>query len=290
MPGLGRPDHALIHDRSLSCTEGPVHSPPNAGIAYLGQGGEPTLNTDLTWGCVQGRTFAPGTMNTTLTMAQKVLLVDDEADIVELLKYNLEQDGIQVNTALNGRDALKAAKAERPDLIVLDIMMPGMDGVEVCTQLRQMPEFKNTLITFLTARGEDYSQIAGFDAGADDYITKPVRPKVFVSKVKAQLKRSGERPGEGMLEANGVRVDMEKVMVYVDGRELQLPKKEFELLVLLMSKPGKVFKRDEIYSRIWGNELFVGDRTIDVHIRKLREKIGDDRIGTVKGIGYKFDA
>lgn len=229
-------------------------------------------------------------MNTTLTMAQKVLLVDDEADILELLKYNLEQDGIQVNTALNGRDALKAAKAERPDLIVLDIMMPGMDGVEVCMQLRQMPEFKHTLITFLTARGEDYSQIAGFDAGADDYITKPVRPKVFVSKVKALLKRSGERPGEGMLESNGVRVDMEKVMVYVDGRELQLPKKEFELLVLLMSKPGKVFKRDEIYGRIWGNELFVGDRTIDVHIRKLREKIGDERIGTVKGIGYKFDA
>lgn len=223
-------------------------------------------------------------------MAQKVLLVDDEPDIVELLRYNLEQEGIQVITALNGRDGIKAARSERPDLIVLDIMMPGMDGVEVCTQLRQMPEFKHTLITFLTARGEDYSQIAGFDAGADDYITKPVRPKVFVSKVRALLKRSGERPGEGTLEANGVRVDMERVMVYLDGRELQLPKKEFELLVLLMSKPGKVFKRDEIYGRIWGNELFVGERTIDVHIRKLREKIGDERIGTVKGIGYKFDA
>lgn len=223
-------------------------------------------------------------------MAQKVLLVDDEADILELLKYNLEQEGIQAVTALNGKEGLKAAKAERPDLIVLDIMMPGMDGVEVCTQLRQMPEFKHTLIAFLTARGEDYSQIAGFDAGADDYITKPVRPKVFVSKVKALLKRSGERPGDGVLESNGIRVDMEKVMVYAEGRELQLPKKEFELLVLLMSKPGKVFKRDEIYGRIWGNELFVGDRTIDVHIRKLREKIGEERIGTIKGIGYKFDA
>ncbi len=224
-------------------------------------------------------------------LTQKVLLVDDEPDIVELLKYNLEREGYHVLTALNGRDALRLAKSGRPDLIVLDIMMPGMDGVEVCNQLRQLPEFKHTLITFLTARGEDYSQIAGFDAGADDYITKPVRPKVFVSKVKALLKRSGsDRPEGTMLESNGVRIDLEKVMVYVADKELQLPKKEFELLVLLMSKPGKVFKRDEIYGQIWGNELFVGDRTIDVHIRKLREKIGDDRIKTIKGIGYKFDA
>lgn len=222
---------------------------------------------------------------------QKVLLVDDEQDIVDLLKYNLEREGYQVLTALNGKDALKLAKSTRPDLIVLDIMMPGMDGVEVCTQLRQLPEFKHTLITFLTARGEDYSQIAGFEAGADDYITKPVRPKVFVSKVKALLKRSGsDRPEGHVLEANGIRVDLEKVMVYLGDQELQLPKKEFELLVLLMSKPGKVFKREEIYNQIWGNELFVGDRTIDVHIRKLREKIGDERIRTVKGIGYKFDA
>jgi len=223
--------------------------------------------------------------------AQKVLLVDDDADIVELLRYNLEREGYAVTTALNGKDALKAAKSGRPDLIVLDIMMPGMDGVEVCMQLRQLPEFKNTVITFLTARGEDYSQIAGFDAGADDYITKPVRPKVFVSKVKALLKRSGaDRPDGQVLESNGIKVDLEKVMVYANDQELQLPKKEFELLVLLIGKPGKVFKRDEIYSQIWGNELFVGDRTIDVHIRKLREKIGDDRIKTIKGIGYKFDA
>ena len=166
-----------------------------------------------------------------------------------------------------------------------------MTPVTCVPQLRQLPEFKNTVITFLTARGEDYSQIAGFDAGADDYITKPVRPKVFVSKVKALLKRSGsDRPEGRVLESNGVKVDLERVMVYVGDQELQLPKKEFELLVLLIGKPGKVFKRDEIYSQIWGNELFVGDRTIDVHIRKLREKIGDDRIKTIKGIGYKFDA
>lgn len=222
---------------------------------------------------------------------QKVLLVDDEPDILELLKYNLEREGYLVQTALNGKDAIKAAKSGQPDLIVLDIMMPGMDGVEVCMQLRQLPEFQNTLITFLTARGEDYSQIAGFEAGADDYITKPVRPKVFVTKIKALLKRrGGEQTEDRVLESNGVRVDLERVMVYLDDREIQLPKKEFELLVLLIGKPGRVFKRDEIYSQIWGNELFVGDRTIDVHIRKLREKIGDERIKTIKGIGYKFDA
>ena len=224
-------------------------------------------------------------------ISQKVLLVDDEQDILELLRYNLEREGLKVFTAPNGRDALKIAKSERPDLIVLDIMMPGMDGVEVCNQLRALPEFKQTLITFLTARGEDYSQIAGFDAGADDYITKPVRPKVFVSKVKALLKRSGStKNDEKTIESNGVTLDLEKVMVRNEGQELKLPKKEFELLALLMSKPGKVFKRDEIYAHIWGDGLFVGDRTIDVHIRKLREKIGDDRIGTVKGIGYKFEA
>ncbi len=222
---------------------------------------------------------------------QKVLLVDDEPDILELLRYNLEREGLKVFTASNGREGLKVAKAERPDLIVLDIMMPGMDGVEVCNQLRSLPEFKQTLIAFLTARGEDYSQIAGFDAGADDYITKPVKPKVFVSKVKALLKRSGIVQGDvRTIESNGVVLDLERVVVRKDDQELKLPKKEFELLALLMSKPGKVFKRDEIYSHIWGDGLFVGDRTIDVHIRKLREKLGDDRIGTVKGIGYKFEA
>ena len=225
------------------------------------------------------------------TSAPKVLLVDDEQDIVELLKYNLEREGYQIFTALNGKDAIKSARTNNPDLIVLDIMMPGIDGIEVCTQLRQMPEFKHTLIVFLTARGEDYSQIAAFEAGADDHITKPVRPKVFVSKVKALLKRSGtEKNEERILESNGIKIDLDRVLVYLGDQELQLPKKEFELLVLLMSKPGKVFKREEIYGQVWGNEQFVGDRTIDVHIRKLREKLGDDRIKTIKGIGYKFDA
>jgi two-component system, OmpR family, alkaline phosphatase synthesis response regulator PhoP len=225
-----------------------------------------------------------------LNATPKVLLVDDEVDILELLRYNLATEGYDVVVANNGAEALKQAKAHKPDLIVLDIMMPGMDGVEVCTRLRAMPEFKQTLITFLTARSEDYSQIAGFDAGADDYITKPVRPKVFVSKVKALLKRTGGISEGTQLEANGIRVDLERVLVYQGEREMQLPKKEFELLVLLLSKPGKVFKRDEIYEHIWGSELYVGDRTIDVHIRKLREKIGEQNIRTVKGVGYKFDA
>lgn len=224
-------------------------------------------------------------------IVQKVLLVDDEEDILELLRYNLEREGLKVSVATNGRDGLKLARTERPDLIVLDIMMPGMDGVEVCNQLRALPEFKQTLITFLTARGEDYSQIAGFDAGADDYITKPVKPKVFVSKVKALLKRTGTvKSEERTMESNGITLDLEKVVVRTTTGELKLPKKEFELLALLMSKPGKVFKREEIYANVWGDDVFVGDRTIDVHIRKLREKIGDDRIGTVKGIGYKFEA
>lgn len=224
-------------------------------------------------------------------MGKKVLLVDDEEDILDLLRYNLEREGISVTTAKDGREALKAAKRDHPDLVVLDIMMPGMDGVEVCDQLRKTPGMEGTLIVFLTARTEDYSHIAGYEAGADDYINKPVRPKVFVSKVQALLKRSGPNGQEAqVLEANGIRMDLERISVTRGDDVLQLPKKEFELLALLMSKPGKVFMRDEIYSRIWGNDIFVGDRTIDVHIRKLREKIGDDRIGTVKGMGYKFEA
>ena len=224
-------------------------------------------------------------------MAKKVLLVDDEQDILELLRYNLEREGIHVFTAVNGMEALETAKRELPDLAVLDIMMPGMDGVEVCGELRRTPGLEGLLIAFLTARTEDYSHIAGYEAGADDYINKPVRPKVFVSKVQALLKRSGTK-GEAskMLESNGIRVDLERITVTKDDHTLQLPKKEFELLALLMSKPGKVFLRDEIYARVWGNEVIVGDRTIDVHIRKLREKLGDDRIGTVKGMGYRFEA
>ncbi|MBP9159199.1 MAG: response regulator transcription factor [Flavobacteriales bacterium] len=224
-------------------------------------------------------------------MAKKVLLVDDEEDIVDLLRYNLEREGIQVVTANNGTEALKVAKAERPDLVVLDIMMPGMDGVEVCNELRKTPGLEETLIVFLTARTEDYSHIAGYEAGGDDYINKPVRPKVFVNKVQALLKRTrGGKVVHSILESNGIRMDLEQITVSTGGEVLQLPKKEFELLALLMSKPGKVFKRDEIYAHVWGNDIFVGDRTIDVHIRKIREKIGDDRIGTVKGMGYKFEA
>ena len=222
---------------------------------------------------------------------QKVLIVDDEQDILDLLRYHLEREGLVVSTTNNGKAAVQVAKSERPDLVVLDIMMPGMDGVEVCQELRRTPGMEHTLIAFLTARTEDYSQIAGFEAGADDYITKPVRPKVFVTKIKALLKRSRQASSPGrVLEANGIRIDLDRINVNNGKEDLQLPKKEFELLALLMSKPGKVFRRDEIYSHIWGDDLFVGDRTIDVHIRKLREKIGDDRIGTVKGIGYRFEA
>jgi two-component system alkaline phosphatase synthesis response regulator PhoP len=219
------------------------------------------------------------------------LLVDDEEDILDLLRYNLEREGIEVVTANNGRDALKLARSERPDLVVLDIMMPGMDGVEVCNELRRTPGLEDTLIAFLTARTEDYSHIAGYEAGADDYINKPVRPKVFVNKVQALLKRT--RSGQAVskiIESNGIRMDLERVTVSTGNGMVQLPKNDFELLALLMSKPGKVFKREEIYAQIWGNDVFVGDRTIDVHIRKLREKIGDERIGTVKGMGYKFEA
>ncbi len=222
---------------------------------------------------------------------QKVLIVDDEQDILDLLRYHLEREELVVSTANNGKVAVQVAKSERPDLVVLDIMMPGMDGVEVCQELRRTPGMEHTLIAFLTARSEDYSQIAGFEAGADDYITKPVRPKVFVTKIKALLKRSRQVSSPSrVIESNGIRIDLDRVNVNNGIEDLQLPKKEFELLALLMSKPGKVFRREEIYSHIWGDDLFVGDRTIDVHIRKLREKIGDDRIGTVKGIGYRFEA
>ena len=221
---------------------------------------------------------------------QKVLVVDDEQDILDLLRYHLEREGLEVSTANNGKAAVQVAKSERPDLVVLDVMMPGMDGVEVCQVLRRTPGMERTLIAFLTARTEDYSQIAGFEAGADDYIPKPVRPKVFVTKIKALLKRSRQASEPlRQLEANGIRIDLDRINVNNGTEDLQLPKKEFELLALLMSKPGKVFRREEIYSHIWGDDLFVGDRTIDVHIRKLREKIGEDRIGTVKGIGYRFE-
>lgn len=222
---------------------------------------------------------------------ERILLVDDEPDILEIVGYNLKKEGFEVSTADNGRDAISIAKKENPDLIILDVMMPEMDGMETCYQMRNIPSLKNTLIAFLTARGEDYSQIAGFDAGADDYITKPVKPRVLISKVKAILRRKGSTTEEIApdIEVGGISIDRERYVIKKDGTELNLPKKEFELLSLLMAKPGRVYTREVIMNNIWGGEVVVGDRTIDVHIRKLREKLGEDFIKTVKGVGYKFE-
>lgn len=219
----------------------------------------------------------------------KILIADDEPDILEFLQYNLEREGYETILAENGREAITKAKANNPQMILLDIMMPELDGIETCRELRNLPEFKNTLIAFLTARNEDYSQIAGFDVGADDYITKPIKPRVLISRIKALLRRFGSEVQEENLSLGPIEIDREKYLVYKDGEKLSLPKKEFELLSLLASKPGKVFSRKEIMSKIWGNDIIVGDRTIDVHIRKLREKIGDEQFKTIKGIGYKFD-
>lgn len=224
----------------------------------------------------------------------KILLVDDEVDILEFISYNLKKEGYEVYTAQNGKEAIKVAVAQIPHLIILDVMMPVMDGIAACEEMRKIPELNGTLIAFLTARGEDYSQIAGFEAGADDYIAKPVRPKVLVSRVKALLKRTGE--ASAPVEAEDVNtvsignlvIDKERYLIRIDNVEMVLPRKEFELLSLLVSKPGKVFTREEIYHSVWGENVVVGDRTIDVHIRKLREKIGNDHIKTLKGIGYKF--
>lgn len=222
-----------------------------------------------------------------------LLLVDDEPDILEFVGYNLKKEGYKVLSAGNGEDGLKIAKRERPDLILLDVMMPGMDGIETCDQLRKIPDLENTLIAFLTARGEDYSQVAGFDAGADDYITKPIKPKVLISRIKALLRRHGQsqKADDGsLLEFGVLTIDIDKYQVRLKDKKLDLPRKEFELLTLLTSRPGKVFHRDEILDKIWGNEVVVGGRTIDVHIRKLREKIGEKYIKTVKGVGYKFES
>lgn len=225
-------------------------------------------------------------------MKEKILLVDDEHDILEIVGYNLKKEGYKVFTADNGKDAITVAKKEKPDLIILDVMMPEMDGMETCYQIRNIDKLKDTLITFLSARGEDYSQIAGFDAGADDYITKPVKPRVLISKVKAILRRKGtsQEPSIENVEIGGISIDREKYIIKKDDKVINLPKKEFELLSLLMSKPGRVYTRDIIMNTIWGGEVVVGDRTIDVHIRKLREKLGEQYIRTVKGVGYKFEA
>ena len=218
----------------------------------------------------------------------KILLVDDEPDILEIVGYNLSNEGYQISKATNGIEAVKKAKKELPQLIILDVMMPEMDGIEACELIRKNTDLKNTVITFLTARGEDYSQVAGFDAGADDYITKPIKPKVLISKVKALLRRFKEEEKSNILKIGNLIIDREAYKISLKGKEIVLPRKEFELLSLLASKPGKVFKRDEILDTVWGNEVVVGGRTIDVHIRKLREKIGDNSFKTVKGVGYKF--
>lgn len=223
----------------------------------------------------------------------KILLVDDEQDILDFLSYNLKKEGFNVFTSTNGIEALLIAKKEKPHLIVLDVMMPEMDGIETCRQIKEIPELKNSIITFLTARNEEYTQITGFEVGADDFITKPIKPRVFISRVKALLRRYrddsvGKKP-DSILHFGIIRIDAEKHLVFKNETEINLPRKEFNLLALLCSKPGKVFKRETILDTVWGDDVVVGDRTIDVHIRKLREKLGEEYIKTVKGVGYKFE-
>jgi two-component system alkaline phosphatase synthesis response regulator PhoP len=223
--------------------------------------------------------------------AEKILVVDDEPDILELVEFNLLKEGFHVQTARNGKEALQLARQDTPDLVLLDVMMPEMDGMETCREMRDEPTLRNVLIAFLTARNEDYSQIAGFDAGADDYISKPIKPRVLVSRIKALLRRNAMLPDTDKLPlSSGIVIDKEKYIVVKNGLPLNLPKKEFELLVLLASHPGRVFTRETILNNVWGNDVVVGDRTIDVHIRKLREKLGDDFFKTIKGVGYKFEA
>lgn len=218
-----------------------------------------------------------------------ILLVDDEPDILEIISFNLTSEGYRVITADNGHKAISLAKKHRPHLVILDVMMPEMDGIETCEKMRAIDELSDTLITFFTARGEDYSFLAGFEAGADDYITKPIRPKVLVSKVKALLRRYKEVDKVAThVKLGELVINREEYKIINGTEEINLPRKEFELLSLLVSKPGKVFKREDILDQVWGNDVIVGGRTIDVHIRKLREKIGEDKFMTIKGVGYKF--
>ena len=220
----------------------------------------------------------------------KILLVDDEVDVLEFLSYNLKKEGYTVFKAKNGHKGLEIAREQNPHLIILDVMMPEMDGIETCRAMRGVPALKASLIVFLTARGEGYSQIAGFRAGADDYITKPIEPIVFTSKVKALLRRYNHSEAQqGIYSLPGMIIDREKYVVIREGKEIKLPRKEFELLLLLTSRPNKVFSRNEIFAIVWGNDVVVGDRTIDVHVRKIREKIGIDTIKTIKGVGYKYE-
>jgi two-component system alkaline phosphatase synthesis response regulator PhoP len=221
-------------------------------------------------------------------MKETILLVDDEPDILEFLKYNLKNAGYNVEVANNGREGIEKAKEIKPSLILLDVMMPEVDGIEVCHVLRNEMKNENPLIAFLTSRAEDYSQVAAFEAGGDDYITKPIRPRLLISKVEALLRRRNRAFSSAAIENEQFKLDRDRFLLIVNGEEFQLPRKEFELLSLLTSKPGYVFTRDKIMADVWGNETIVGERTIDVHIRKLREKIGDDYIRTIKGVGYTF--
>ncbi|UKJ09363.1 response regulator transcription factor [Solitalea lacus] len=225
------------------------------------------------------------------TPKQKILIVDDEPDILELIEYNLKKEGYQVFLANNGQEAVTVAKKVQPDLIILDIMMPKMDGIEACRLMRSMPEFKNTFMVFLTARSEEYSEIAGFNVGADDYIAKPIKPRALISRINAILRRNvySDDNYENKLEIGDLVIDREAFVVYQQGKKVILAKKEFELLYLLASKPGKVYTREIILKNIWEDSVVVTNRTIDVHIRKLREKLGDDYVSTVKGVGYKFE-
>lgn len=229
------------------------------------------------------------------TNEYKILIVDDEPDILEFVCYNLKKEGFEVSTASNGLEAIKKAKELKPHLILLDIMMPEMDGVEVCKELRSYPEFENTIIAFLTARSEDYSQIVGFEVGGDDYIAKPIRPRVLVSRINGLLRRFNKKASssadKNILQVANLIINKEQFFVQKQETEekITLAKKEFELLCLLASKPGKVFTREEIFNKVWGSNVIVGNRTIDVHIRKIREKVGEDYIVTIKGIGYKFE-
>lgn len=224
-------------------------------------------------------------------LKQKILIVDDEPDIVELIEYNLKKEGYQVFTASNGYDGIQVAKNILPDLILLDIMMPKMDGIEACRLMRSLPEFKNTFMVFLTARSEEYSEIAGFEVGADDYIAKPIKPRALVSRINAILRRNAAPAdsAENKITISDLVIDREAYLVYQNGNKVTLAKKEFELLYLLAQKPGKVFTRESILRNIWEDSVIVTNRTIDVHIRKLREKLGDSYVATVKGVGYKFE-
>jgi two-component system alkaline phosphatase synthesis response regulator PhoP len=229
-------------------------------------------------------------LNVNIMDKHKILIVDDEEDIVQMLEYNLKNEGYEVLSARDGEAAVKIARKEQPDLIILDIMMPKMDGVEACRRIREQPECKNSYIIFLTARAEEFSELAGFEAGGDDYIVKPIKPRVLLSRIKAIFRRGSELDGDDALSLKIAELEIVKdeYLVYKNGESIALPKKEFELLYFLASRPGKVFSREVLLEKIWGKDVYVVPRTIDVHIRKLREKIGEDYIQTVKGVGYKF--